>query len=189
MSDPDQKAWSVIEERELLARPPYLTVTAQSVALPDGRRIDDFYQIVLADFAVIYAETPDGRVLMLRSYRHGPRRVCLNFPGGALSPGEAPLDAARRELREETGYEAERWDSLGSWVTNVNQRCQTAHFFRAAGCRPVAAPDSGDLEETRLELIGPDGLFEAARRGELAGLSHAAMLAIATHPVLGPGRR
>lgn len=183
MSRPDDAAWKVVAERELLARPPYLTLSAQTVELPDGRRIDDFYQLRLPDFACIYAETRDGRVLMLRSYRHGPRRVCLNFPGGGLSAGEVPLDAARRELREETGYEAESWTPLGSFVTNVNQRCQTAHFFKATGCHAVAAPDSGDLEETSIELLSRGDLL--ASLDQLAGLSHVALLALATHPRLG----
>jgi ADP-ribose pyrophosphatase len=182
------RPWIVRREQMLLSCPPYLEVSAQSVELPDGRMIDDFYQIAMPDYATIFPETEDGRVLLLRSYRHGPRRVCLAFPGGQLARGEPALAAAERELLEETGYRAAAWQALGSFVTQANQRCQTAHFFHARGCAKLRPPDSGDLEEheehevlsmTREEILA------ALARGEFPILEHAALLALVTNPHLG----
>lgn len=176
--------WKIIESRELYAAPPYLSVRVETVELPDGRRIDDFYQIDLRDFACIFAETEDGRIILLRQYKHGPRQVSLTFPGGHLGSGENPLDAARRELMEETGFEAAEWIDLGTFVTNSNQRCNTAHFFRATGCRAVAPPDSGDLEDMEMVLLTQDELFAAIGRGEIAVVDQLALATLATHPAV-----
>jgi len=183
MTRRDLGLWQVQGERELLDASPFLKVSAQRVALPDGRIVENFYQIAMPDFACIFAESHDGRAMILRSYRHGARRVCLTTPGGHLVPGEAPLSGARRELLEETGCQAAEWRLLGSFITNANHRCQTAHFFHATGCRKVAEPNSGDLEETELLLMTREEVLVAARAGEFPFVTVMALLGLA----LGPG--
>ncbi len=173
------RPWVVRHEKTLLTGAPFIEVSAQSVELPDGRTVDDFYQIRMPDYACILPETGDGRLLLLRSYRHGPRRVCLTFPGGQLASGELPLDAAKRELLEETGHVADAWRHLGSFVTQANQRCQTAHFFAAGSCREVQAPDSGDLEEQELVMLTRAEAVDAFHRGSFAIIEHVTMLGIA----------
>lgn len=188
MPDDDQlRPWRVRAERTLVARPPFIEVSVQTVELPDGRRIDDFYQIAMPDYVCVFAEADDGRLLVLRSYRHGPRRVCLNFPGGRINEGETPDAAAARELLEETGYEATRLTALGRYVTQANQRCQTAHFYRAWGCRLRQLPASGDLEHQEVVPITREAAFAAAQAGDFAVIEHVAILALATHPRLGGG--
>ena len=86
----------MLGETELLDASPFLKVSSQRIELPDGRVVDNFYQLAMPDFAAILAETEDGRIVILRCYRHGARRICLTVPGGHLAPGEAPLAAARR---------------------------------------------------------------------------------------------
>jgi ADP-ribose pyrophosphatase len=178
------RPWRVIEERGLLSCAPFIEVSAQTVELPDGRRIENFYQLVMPDYACVFPELDDGRILLLRCYRHGARRVCLNFPGGHLVAGEDALAGAKRELLEETGYEAAEWRPLGSFVTNGNHRGQTAHFFRARQCRRVKEADSGDLEEAELVTMTTAELGAALGRGEFPVASQAMLLALATHPSL-----
>jgi len=173
--------WTVKGSETLFAAPPYLKVRAERVVLPDGREVADFYQIDVSPFVCIFAEDGEGRVLVIRQYKHGARQVSLTFPGGTIDDGEAPLDAAKRELREETGFEAEGWLALGDYVINANQGCGRAHLFIAHGCRQVCAPDSGDLEEMDVTTLERGEILSAAARGEFRLLNQIALYSLATH--------
>ena len=177
----DLKPWTVVSSRDVLDASPFLKVRVETVELPDGRRVEDYYQLDTPSFACIFAETEDGRVITYRQYRHGPRRVCLAFPGGHLGPGEDPLAAAKRELLEETGFEAADWQDLGGYMVNTNQGGAVSHMFRATGCRKVAAPDTDDLEETELLFLSRAELMEAVGRGEFPLLTQMALLAMVTN--------
>jgi ADP-ribose pyrophosphatase len=159
-------------------------VAIESVQLPDGRVVADYYGVRFPDYVLVFAEMEDGRVAMLRQYKHGARRVCLTFPGGAIEAGEEPIDAARRELMEEIGCLAQKIDRLGAFVTNANQGCNTAHLFRATGCRVVAAPASGDLEEAELLLLDPASLVHPERIAEIGLATHVTLLLLATRSTL-----
>jgi ADP-ribose pyrophosphatase len=94
------------------------------------------------------------------------------------------LQAARRELLEETGHASEQWRGLGSYVCNGNQGCGRAHFFAANGVRPVAAPASGDLEEMEVVVMTVDEVAAALARGEVNSLGAVSALALALNPML-----
>lgn len=172
-------AWQVLSRREIADRRPWLHLWTEDLRLPDGRLVEGFSILDMPDYAVIVALTPDGRALASRNYKHGPRRVCLNLPAGYLNPGEAPLDAAKRELLEETGYAADAWVALSQTASDGNRGGGTAHLFLARGARRVAAPDADDLEELDFALLPLATLAEAVRSGEVAVLSIAAAIGLA----------
>jgi ADP-ribose pyrophosphatase len=156
----------------------------ESVRLPDNRIVADYYNVRFPDYVLVFAEMEDGRVAMLRQYKHGARRVCLTFPGGAIEEGESPIDAVRRELMEEIGCLAHTIESLGAFVTNANQGCNTAHLFRASGCRRVADPASGDLEEAELLLLDHAALVRPECVEEIGLATHVTLLLLATRSTL-----
>ncbi|MGH9373473.1 MAG: NUDIX hydrolase [Vicinamibacterales bacterium] len=184
MTARSHQPWIVKSRRRVFAGGPIREIAVEHVVLPDGRELSDYYAIVLSDFALVFATSEDERALVLRQYKHGLRRTCLAFPGGAIDRHESPLAAARRELLEETGYESEQWRSLGSFVTNSNQGCNAAHLFVAERCRAVSAPKAPDVENPELVLMPIAELLSADRIAEIGLASHAALLALATHPAL-----
>lgn len=182
---PKHDVWKVLETRDVFAAPPWLKVQSQRVALPDGRLVDDYHRVILPDYAMMFCETEDGRVLVLRQYKHGVGAVSLTFPAGTFNAGEDAFDCARRELMEETGYVAGEWRALGRYVTHANAYGNAAHLFHATDCRKVAEANSGDLEEMELLLMTREEMFAAAAAGEFMLTSQIGMLALVTHPVLG----
>jgi ADP-ribose pyrophosphatase len=131
---PCSPLWTVISSRDVLDASPFLKVRVETIELPGGRHIPDYYQLEMPSFACIFAETVDGLIIAYRQYRHGTRRVGLVFPGGHLEDGEDPREAARRELLEETGFEANAWAYLGGFAVNANQGGPVSYMFHATGC-------------------------------------------------------
>jgi ADP-ribose pyrophosphatase len=182
MKDDRLLPWEVVESREVYSAPPWVTVNVQKVRLPDGRVVPDFHQLKLSEYVVVFAQTPDDRVVVTRQYRQGVGRVNLLLPAGHVEKGEEPLVCAKRELLEESGYAADEWQSLGSYVPNANYGGGMAHIFKCRNARKVAEPDSDDLEETQIELLSLEELREAHRRGDIAVLGIAATIALALNP-------
>jgi ADP-ribose pyrophosphatase len=172
------KHWKTLERKSLLDVPPWLQVSRERVQLPSGRVIDDFYRVALPDFAVVVPVTPTGEVVLVRGYKHGLGASTYSPPAGLVADGEAPLDAARRELLEETGYVADDWLPLGSYVVDGNRQCGTMHLFlaRHAHAQAVVRPD--DSEDLDVYLVSRTDLLDMLQRGEFRSLAGASAIAI-----------
>ena len=179
------QAWKTLNREVLFSAGPIREIAREAVLLPDGRIVPDFYTAAMGDYAIVYAVTRDGNVLLLRQYKHGPRRVCLTVPGGHVSPGEEPAACVERELLEETGYRVSKLTLLGSFVVNANQGCNTAHLFRADGCWYEREPASGDLEDMELVAMTPDELLSSQCLAEMGVLSYVALVLLASRAHVG----
>lgn len=173
------KPWLVRATERLLEVPGRLRVERETIETEAGQIVDDYYQVVFSPFSLVVAETADGELVCLEQYRHGPRRVVLGLPGGGLWDDENPLQAAQRELLEETGYEAGDWTELGTFNTLGNQRGSLCTVFRANDARKIRAPDSGDLETARIELLTPTEVQSAVAAGRFGVSGDLAALALA----------
>ena len=176
VGQPDLDSWETLDTKKVFDRSPWMKVFVEKVELPGGEIVDDYYQIYMPPSALIVARTEDGKIVVERAYRHGLRRVSLLLPAGGISPGEDPLDAAKRELLEETGYAAPHWRKLGTFAAHSNQGGGRIEIFVATGARKEADPDRGDLEEIEVILLTQDELLDALRMGEVASLGAIAAL-------------
>jgi ADP-ribose pyrophosphatase len=134
--------------RQVVRSSKYLTFVSDTIEAPDGRRHQR--EIALHPGAVtILAIRPDGHVLLVRQYRHAAGKVLLELPAGTLdrlADGsiEDPLDAARRELSEETGYRAQSWRRLAGFWTAPGFASEHMTLFLATDLSPDpdhAGPD------------------------------------------------
>jgi ADP-ribose pyrophosphatase len=173
------RPWRTLARRTLLSRPPWMEVGEEQIALPDGREIEGFLWVRTRDFAAIIAITQHDEAILVRSYKHGPRTVSLAVPAGYIEESEAPLATAKRELREETGYEADDWTSLGRYVVDGNYGVATEHIYLARGARKMTEPESGDLEDMEIVLIPLREIGPLLRRGGVVQLSSVAALSLA----------
>ena len=171
--------WKTRARRTLLAHSKFLTVEAHDVELPDGTVIADWPWLVTPDYVIVVAVTEGGEFLCFRQTKYAVEGETLAPPGGYLEPGEDPLAAARRELLEETGYEASAWQSLGRYAVDGNRGAGNAHLFLAVGARQIARPDADDLEEMQFVLLRRDEVEAALHSGAVKALPWAAALALA----------
>ena len=160
--------WQILTERLLVDRPPWLRLSEQDVQLPDGRVIEGYLVAQAPPYAVIFAVDSDGRIVTVEEYKHGPGRVVVHLPAGYLEPGEDPLLAAQRELREETGYAAAGWQLLGVFCEDGNRGLGWGHHYLAQGAHLVTTADPGDLSEIRTVLLTPAEVRQAVYEGRVA---------------------
>ena len=124
-------------------------IIEQSLRLPSGRTV--VRQVVQHPGAVvIMPQLEDGRLLLIAQYRFAVGETLLEFPAGTLEPGEAPLECARRELIEETGYRADHWRPLGMIYSSPGFCDERQHLFMATGLVPEhAAGDEDEIIEVK----------------------------------------
>jgi ADP-ribose pyrophosphatase len=132
----------------------------------DGRAEQKFYVIDGPDWINVIPITPDRQVLFIRQFRFGIEDDTLEIPGGMCDPGETPLDAAARELVEETGYAATDLTQLG-WVhPNPAIQSNRCYTFLAEGLEKTAEPKpdpNESFEQLRLPLADIPRLIKEGR--------------------------
>lgn len=170
--------WRVIERRSLVQRT-FLKVWEERVQLASGREIDDFCILDAPDWAAVVPVTEAGQVVLVRQYRHGVRGESLELPAGALEPGEAPLDAARRELLEESGYSSERWEPLLVSSLDPARQSGWAHFYAAREARATDAQRLDPSEDIEIVLVSPGELMGLIDSGRIVHGIHIAAILLA----------
>ncbi|MCL6637457.1 MAG: NUDIX hydrolase [Alicyclobacillus sp.] len=133
--------------RETVYQGGFLRLERWTVQLPDGRQADR--DIVRHPGAVaILAEPVPGSVLCVKQFRPATEQWLLEIPAGKLEPGEPPEQCARRELAEETGYQADSWQALYSFYTSPGFADERITLFYATGLTPgTAQPDADEFVE------------------------------------------
>ncbi|MBK8014743.1 MAG: NUDIX hydrolase [Deltaproteobacteria bacterium] len=133
-----------------------------------------FHVIQCADWVNIVALTDDDAIVLIRQWRAGVARTTLEIPGGMMDPHEAPLEAAIRELREETGFEANDWQVIGVVEPNPAIQSNRCHTFVARGARRVHAPDFDPTEHCVTEVVPFSEVSNLVRDGSI---THALVIA------------
>ncbi len=166
----------------------WLRLRADRVRLPTGAEIEEFHVAEVPDWALIVALTDGGQAVLVEQYRYPVDRTALEFAAGIIGDGEVPVEAARRELLEETGYAAETWTALGRCAVEPARQTNYGHLFVAQGARRVGAPRLDATEDLRVRLVEADGLVGLVERGEIVHGMHVAAVFWALQRGLVPGR-
>ena len=145
--------WKVLNSEELVSSR-WVSVAKERVQLPNGALIEDFYKVKVSDASAAIAITEDGKIVLKSEYRHCYQRDLIELPSGVFEPEEnEPLEVAKRELLEETGYSSDDWTYLGGTIENSAKLTNTIHLYLAKGCKNVSEQHLDKTEEINVLLM------------------------------------
>lgn len=162
----DDKKWETLSS-EYIVRRPWLTARRDTVKLPDGKVNPEYYVLEYPDWVSVIAITTDGQFVVERQYRHGLGLTHFELPAGVCEKGEQPIDAARRELLEETGFGGGQWAELMQLSANPTSHTNVSHAFIAKGVVPISEQHLDDTERLEVFLITREELIAILSRGEM----------------------
>jgi ADP-ribose pyrophosphatase len=180
MSEPPRLAWT------LGARLPGHDYRVFKTGFVDGIHphtgaVKRFSVIDCADWVNVLALTDDRRVVLLRQFRPGINKVCLEIPGGIIDPGEDPCEAAARELAEETGYTGASLEVIGRVAPNPAIQSNTLYTVLMRGVALTQPPTPDDGEVLAVETAS---LAECQRRVVDGEIDHALVVVAFAHLAL-----
>jgi ADP-ribose pyrophosphatase len=147
--------WPVIS-REQVGDFRLFSLTKKKVRSPRTGEIREVQTLQFPNWVLILALTPQGEVVMVRQYRHGTEQVCLELPGGLVDPGDdSPALSARRELLEETGYQADEIVLIGECFPQPAILSNKCFFYLAENAAQIQSQDldaGEDIEILKVPL-------------------------------------
>lgn len=181
VGDETLQPWEVRASEMVYDAQPWFRVVRETVERPGGDIVEAFTRIPAPDYVIVVPRLPDGRLLLLRGYKHGPRRIFHQFPAGYVDDGETPAAGAERELLEETGYEPRSLTRLGSFVVDGNREVGEAHLFLARDVQPSRRqrPPSDDLEQHEIVFCTVDEVWDLIEHDAVPSLAVAAAFSLA----------
>ena len=144
-----------------------LTVRHDWMRHPNGEPVLKRLVLESVDWINIVALTPEGLSVMVKQFRFGIGDCTMETAGGMVDPGETPLQAAQRELLEETGYGGGKWSSLGAVEPNPAIHPHLCHHFLAKDVERVAEPTPGEGEAIRVCLMTLDEIRADVAAGRI----------------------
>lgn len=126
-----------------------------------------FYVIESPDWINIIPLTAEGEVVMIEQFRHGTAAITLEVPGGMVDEGEAPIEAAVREMREETGFAAEKVLPIGQVAPNPALFNNSCYSFVALNCHRVGEQSFDGSEDISVRLIPLADVPDMIRAGQI----------------------
>jgi len=152
---------------EYIIKRPWLTARRDKIELPDGRIIPEFYVLEYPEWVNVIAITTDGKFVMERQYRYAADSTNYEIPCGVMEQGETPLEAAMRELKEETGYGGGQWRELMCISANPTSMTNMTHCFVATGVEKVSDQHLDATEELEVHLLSRDEVQALLRNNEM----------------------
>lgn len=172
----DSKPWKILETKDL-----YPGFRLDNCERPDGSTFD-MYRLDYNDEILIFALTKKQEVILIKQYRHGVQKAILELPGGSVDEGESPLEAAKRELMEETGFTSDTFIEVGRSSPIPAILTNTVYYFLALDAEQIGEQSTWDAETIEIFLTPLDEVVAMAKRGDLSSaLNSSALFFVLAH--------
>lgn len=161
------QAWKRLDDGSVKTKAGFRTITHKQFVMNNGKTIEaDIIGTEGSSAAGVIALTSDNKVVIAKQFRCGPEKIMYEMPGGAVDAGETPEVAAKRELREEVGYEADELEYLGSAYVNAWDNI-IHHYYLARDAYSIGASSPEELEEIEIETISISDFIDNARNARM----------------------
>jgi ADP-ribose pyrophosphatase len=163
--------WKILKSK-VAFRNPWWEIRDEIVRLPDGSTAH-FYVNHSCGGVAVFPVTENGRVVLVRQYKHGARAIVLELPCGHIDSSDGSrVAAARRELREETGYAAQKLTLIRAFPSFPTSSTSKIWIYIATGCRKVGAPKDTAKEITDTLTVSVTELRCLVASGRIASIMH-----------------
>jgi len=168
--------WRATRE-QTLGQDSFVTLRRNDYELPDGSRLDAYYLLNERPGVNIVAVTEREEILLVRQYRVGIDAFIYECPAGFLEDDDQDvLERAQRELREETGHEADEWHSLGVMHAAPHRMRKEEHCYLALHARQVGGQDLDETESLRFGRFPLDKVRDMVREGQITSATTLGLL-------------
>lgn len=164
--------WKILSS-EYLFKDLWFTVRKDRCETPMGKIIDPYYVYEFPTWVAAVPVREDGRIVMVRQYRHALGEVCIELPGGCVDDTDKnPQEAIARELLEETGYSFSSYEYLGKISANPSSNNNLLHMFLARGGKKVAEQQLDANEEIEVVYLTIDELKQLLKENKIIQAMH-----------------
>jgi ADP-ribose pyrophosphatase len=164
--------WKTLSS-EYLFSDQWFTVRRDKCETPGGKIVDPFYVYEFPTWAAAVPVTEDGKIVMIRQYRHALGETGIELPGGCVDDTDNNLqDAMARELLEETGYSFSSYQYLGRISANPSSNNNLLHMYLAIGGKKIAEQQLDENEEIEVLLLTIDKVKQLLRENKIVQAMH-----------------